>query len=149
MPVDGLVQTYALPELLAVLRLARSSYFYHRAPLLAADKYPGARRVIAVIFEINQSACGRMPSLRIPRPDPAIQTVATTMNDQWSTPIAVRTIVGRDGSHGCAMPGLFARCHAKDARPITQPAKVSYGGRKRTCSNPGTGGPRRLSNSWR
>jgi hypothetical protein len=58
MPVDGLVQTYALSELLAVLRVARSSYFYHRARLLVADKYAGARRVIAVIFEINHGCDG-------------------------------------------------------------------------------------------
>ena len=44
--VDALRQIYALPELLAVLGLARSSYFYHRARLLVADKYAGVRRVI-------------------------------------------------------------------------------------------------------
>ena len=35
MLVDALKQTYPLPELLSVLRLARSSYFYHRARLLS------------------------------------------------------------------------------------------------------------------
>lgn len=38
--------------------LARSSYFYHRARLLVADKYAGARRVIAGIFEFNHRCYG-------------------------------------------------------------------------------------------
>jgi transposase InsO family protein len=58
MLVDALKQTYALPELLAVLGLARSSYYYHRARLLLADKYAGARRVIADIFELNHRCYG-------------------------------------------------------------------------------------------
>lgn len=58
MLVDALKQTYALPELLAVLELARSSYFYHRARLLAADKYAAARHVIADIFELNHRCYG-------------------------------------------------------------------------------------------
>ncbi|MCC8397700.1 IS3 family transposase, partial [Paraburkholderia sp. MMS20-SJTR3] len=58
MLVDALKQTYALPELLAVLGLARSSYFYHRARLLLADKYAAARGVIANIFELNYRCYG-------------------------------------------------------------------------------------------
>lgn len=58
MLVDALKQTYALPELLAVLALARSSYFYHRARLLMADKYARARRVIADTFELNHRCYG-------------------------------------------------------------------------------------------
>jgi hypothetical protein len=58
MPVDALKQAYALPELLAIVGLARSSYFYHRARLLVADKYAGARRVIADIFEFNHRCYG-------------------------------------------------------------------------------------------
>ena len=58
MLVDALKQTYALPELLEVLGLARSSYFYHRARLLVADKYAGTRRVIANIFELNHRCYG-------------------------------------------------------------------------------------------
>ncbi len=58
MLVDALKQTYALPELLAVLGLARSSYFYHRARLLVADKYAAARSVIANIFELNHRCYG-------------------------------------------------------------------------------------------
>jgi hypothetical protein len=53
MLVDALNQTYALPELLAALGLARSSYFYHRARLRVADKYASARCAIATIFELN------------------------------------------------------------------------------------------------
>lgn len=58
MLVDALRQTYALPELFAVLGLARSSYFYHRARQLVADKYAGVRRVIADIFELNHRCYG-------------------------------------------------------------------------------------------
>ncbi|CAE6817538.1 IS3 family transposase ISBmu11 [Paraburkholderia aspalathi] len=58
MLVDALKNTYTLSELLAVLGLARSSYFYHRARLLVADKYAGARGVIADIFELNHRCYG-------------------------------------------------------------------------------------------
>jgi hypothetical protein len=58
MLVDALKQTYALPELLAAMGLARSSYFYHRARLLVADRHAGARRVIADIFELNHRCYG-------------------------------------------------------------------------------------------
>jgi hypothetical protein len=56
--VDALKHTYALPELLAALGLARSSYFYHRARLLVADRHADARRVIADIFELNHRCYG-------------------------------------------------------------------------------------------
>ena len=56
--IDALKQSYALPQLLAVLGLARSSYFYHRARLLVADRHAGARRVIADIFECNHRCYG-------------------------------------------------------------------------------------------
>ncbi|KKB60773.1 transposase, partial [Robbsia andropogonis] len=56
--VDALKQTYALPELLSALRLARSSYFYHRARLLVTDRYVGARRVMVDIFECNYRCYG-------------------------------------------------------------------------------------------
>lgn len=46
MLVDALKQTYTLPEQLAVLGLARSSYFYHRACLLVGCKSAGVRRVL-------------------------------------------------------------------------------------------------------
>jgi putative transposase len=56
--VDALKQTHALSDLLAELGLARSSYFYHRARLQVADKYAGARRAIADIFELNHRCYG-------------------------------------------------------------------------------------------
>ena len=56
--VDALRRTYSLPDLLAELDLARSSYFYHRAQLLGADKYAQARLVITDIFERNHSCYG-------------------------------------------------------------------------------------------
>ncbi|WP_152530726.1 IS3 family transposase [Paraburkholderia dilworthii] len=58
MLVDALKQTYSLPELLAVLGLARSSYFYHRARRLVADRHASARRVIEDIFERNHRCYG-------------------------------------------------------------------------------------------
>ena len=56
--VDALKQTYALPELLKELGLARSSYFYHRARWQVADKYAEARCVMADIFEGNHRCYG-------------------------------------------------------------------------------------------
>jgi transposase InsO family protein len=56
--VDALKQTYTLPELLAELGLARSSYFYHRARIQTADKYAGVRLAIADIFELNHRCYG-------------------------------------------------------------------------------------------
>ncbi len=56
--VDALKQTHALPELLARLGLARSSYFYHRARLGIADKYGDVRRTMADIFEGNHRCYG-------------------------------------------------------------------------------------------
>jgi transposase InsO family protein/transposase-like protein len=51
--VDALKELYALPELLAQLDLARSSYFYHRARVKVADKYLAVRQTLADIFELN------------------------------------------------------------------------------------------------
>jgi transposase-like protein len=249
MLVDALKQTYPLPDLLSVLRLARSSYFYHRARLLVADRHAGARRVIADIFECNYRCYGYrriraalsrqqvfisekvvrrlmrqeglaaattkrrrygsyrgeispapenlinrdfravapnqkwltdITEFRIPagkvylspvidcfdglvvswaigtRPDadssmpcwirPSRRWLIAVIG-RWSTPIAVRTIVGRDGYPVCAMPGLFARCHAKDVHLITRPAKASSDGSKRNCSILATGGLRPLITS--
>ena len=58
MMVDALKQTYVMPELLASLGLARSSYFYHRARLLVADRHADARRVISDVFELNHRCYG-------------------------------------------------------------------------------------------
>lgn len=51
--IDALRQTYAVPELLVELGLARSSYFYHRARLLGPDKYVDVRLAITDVFELN------------------------------------------------------------------------------------------------
>lgn len=56
--VDALKQTYPLPELLEAVSLARSSYFYHRARLQAAEKYTEVRRAMADIFERNHRCYG-------------------------------------------------------------------------------------------
>ncbi len=56
--VDALKERYALPELLAQLDLARSSYFYHRARVKAADKYLAVRKTLTDIFELNHRCYG-------------------------------------------------------------------------------------------
>lgn len=56
--IDALKQTYAVPELLAELDLARRSYFYHRARLLGPDKYANARLAITDIFDLNHRCYG-------------------------------------------------------------------------------------------
>ena len=56
--VDALKELYALPELLAQLDLARSSYFYHRARVKVADKYVAVRQTIINIFELNYRCYG-------------------------------------------------------------------------------------------
>ncbi len=50
---DALRQTYPLTELLHVLGLARSSYFYHRTALKAGDKYATIRMMLIDIFNSN------------------------------------------------------------------------------------------------
>ena len=56
--VDALKELYGVPELLAQLALARSSYFYHRARVNLADKYLAVRRSITDIFELNHRCYG-------------------------------------------------------------------------------------------
>jgi putative transposase len=56
--VDALKHTYRLPELLANLDLARSSYFYHCARLRIPDKYAEARQVLAEVFHGNHRCYG-------------------------------------------------------------------------------------------
>ena len=51
--VDALKHTYTLPELLAELDLARSSYFYHCARLRMPDKYADIRQVLSEVFHGN------------------------------------------------------------------------------------------------
>ncbi len=55
---DALRQTYPLTELLHVLGLARSSYFYHRAALKAGDKYATIRTMLTDIFNSNYQCYG-------------------------------------------------------------------------------------------
>lgn len=55
---DALRQTYPLTELLHVLGLARSSYFYHRAALKAGDKYATIRTILTDIFNSNYQCYG-------------------------------------------------------------------------------------------
>ena len=49
---------FPLPELLHVLGLARSSYFYHRAALKAGDKYATIRTTLTDIFNSNYQCYG-------------------------------------------------------------------------------------------
>lgn len=56
--VDALRSTYTVTELLWELNLPRSSYFYHRARLDAADKYAEVRQAMTDIFERNYRCYG-------------------------------------------------------------------------------------------
>lgn len=56
--VDALRDAYSLNELLGVLELARSSYFYHRTRLRMSDKYEDARSAIIEIFYGNRRCYG-------------------------------------------------------------------------------------------
>ncbi|RAP71117.1 HTH-like domain protein [Candidatus Erwinia dacicola] len=56
--VDALRETYPLAELLSVLTLARSSYFYHRAALRAGDKYVTVHTTMAEVFNGNYGCYG-------------------------------------------------------------------------------------------
>lgn len=58
MLVDALRTTYALPELLERLELARSSYFYHRSRSSVGDKYAEVRQTITEIFERSHQSYG-------------------------------------------------------------------------------------------
>ncbi len=56
--IDALKEVYRLPELLAQLRIARSSYFYHRMRMCLADKYAAVRHSLVEIFEANRRCYG-------------------------------------------------------------------------------------------
>ena len=56
--VDALKYLYQLPDLLAQLGLARSSYFYHRTRMRMSDKYLTIRQNITEIFEANRRCYG-------------------------------------------------------------------------------------------
>jgi transposase InsO family protein/transposase-like protein len=56
--VDALRSAHALSDLLAEVKLARSSYFYHRGRLGLGDKYVTVRAVMADIFEQNYRCYG-------------------------------------------------------------------------------------------
>lgn len=56
--VDALRPTYTVTELLCEVGLPRSSYFYHRARLGAADKYASVREAMTNIFERNYRCYG-------------------------------------------------------------------------------------------
>jgi transposase InsO family protein/transposase-like protein len=71
--IDALREHYGLPELLAQLGLARSSYFYHRTRTLAGDKYLSVRQSITDIFESNHRCYGyRRLQASLTRQDVAI-----------------------------------------------------------------------------
>jgi putative transposase len=71
--IDALREHYGLPELLAQLGLARSSYFYHRARTAVGDKYRSVRQSITDIFESNHRCYGyRRLQASLTRQDVAI-----------------------------------------------------------------------------
>jgi len=56
--VDALRSTHALSDLLAEVKLPRSSYFYHRGRLGLGDKYATVRAAMTDIFEQNYRCYG-------------------------------------------------------------------------------------------
>lgn len=56
--VDALKDAYQLPELLTVLDLPKSSYYYDREALQRPDKYAETRQEIVMIFESNYRCYG-------------------------------------------------------------------------------------------
>lgn len=56
--VDALRSTHALSDLLAEVKLPRSSYFYHRGRLGLGEKYATVRAVMTDIFEQNYRCYG-------------------------------------------------------------------------------------------
>ncbi|MFS8981610.1 IS3 family transposase [Cupriavidus necator] len=56
--VDALKATYSLSELLRVIGLARSSYFYHKTGLSLRDKYADVRTDVVDIFNSNHRCYG-------------------------------------------------------------------------------------------
>ncbi|WP_284948320.1 IS3 family transposase [Acidisoma cladoniae] len=56
--IDALKELYTLPELLAQVDLARSSYFYHQGRVKMADNYLVLRQTITDIFELNNCCYG-------------------------------------------------------------------------------------------
>jgi len=71
--IDALRKHYGLPELLAQLDLARSSYFYYRARAAVGDKYLEVRQAITDIFESNHRCYGyRRLQASLTRQDVAI-----------------------------------------------------------------------------
>lgn len=56
--IDALRETYPLPVLLGVLKLARSCYFYHQSAMLLSDKYAEVRVTMADIFNDNYHCYG-------------------------------------------------------------------------------------------
>ena len=71
--IDALRKHYELPELLAQLGLARSSYFYHRTRAAVGDKYVQVRQFITEIFESNHRCYGyRRLQASLTRQDVAI-----------------------------------------------------------------------------
>ncbi|MFU7896072.1 IS3-like element ISKpn38 family transposase, partial [Klebsiella pneumoniae] len=56
--VDALKKKYPVAELLSVLQLARSCYFYHKASKRLYDKYAEIRVIMADIFEENYRCYG-------------------------------------------------------------------------------------------
>nr|WP_315591682.1 IS3 family transposase [uncultured Cupriavidus sp.] len=56
--VDALKATYPLSELLRIVGLARSSYFYHKTRLRLRDKYGDVRNAMIEIFDSNHRCYG-------------------------------------------------------------------------------------------
>ncbi|MGP4714983.1 MULTISPECIES: IS3 family transposase, partial [unclassified Psychrobacter] len=56
--MEGLRQQYALSDLLTIAKLARSSFYYHRAQLWSEDKYADLKQRISDIYHHHKGRYG-------------------------------------------------------------------------------------------
>jgi putative transposase len=56
--VDAMGNQFSRPRVMEHLKLPRSSYYYTKSAIAAADKYADVRRIIRDLFEQNRSAYG-------------------------------------------------------------------------------------------
>jgi len=93
-----------LPELIVQLRIARSSYFHHRASTCLVDKYAAVRLSLAEIFEANrlcygyrrlQASLARQSEIISEKGCPALDEAGATGRCRIVSP-AFRVVPGRN-----------------------------------------------------
>ena len=104
--VDALRNIYRVPELLAQLDLARSSYFYHRIRVGLADKYVAIRRSMTEIFETNHRCYGyRRLHASLARQSVTISEKVVQRLMKQEQLVVARPRRKRFGSYGRNQPG--------------------------------------------